>query len=29
MLLLGESMPAIAWLGMAIAAAGVWIASKS
>lgn len=29
MLLLGENMPFAAWLGMAIAAAGVWIANRA
>src|SRR3546814_512252 len=29
MVLLGEAMPLAAWLGMAVAAAGVWIASRN
>lgn len=29
MLLLGEAMPPMAWLGMAVAAAGVWVATVS
>lgn len=29
MVMLGEAMPAVAWLGMAVAAAGVWLASRS